>query len=351
MNHGSENVTFYEVSRRCGVSTATVSRVLNNSPKVRPETRQRVLAAMQQLSYQPNHAARALAGQQSHAIGVILPEIASGFYAHVLRGIDRALAVHGFHVLTTFCHDRADEKVLAQRMLGERRVDGLILMSLKGPDIRIAEIAQQGGPLVLLDRPSSVRGVGSVSIHNAQGVRLALTHLAQDCGYRSIGLLTGPAGTYDADARLAACRRYAGDCGLSFRPEFVADGAFDAGRAQDLVGRWLEGRTRRPEAIFAHNDEMAIGALNACRERGVRVPEDIGVIGFDDAESARLIGLTTVNVPLMLMGFRAGELMLAACRGETPFQRIRLNTSLVIRTTCRRRYGDRQVNPAVERKS
>jgi len=331
----TSKVTLYEVSRFCRVSTATVSRVINNSDKVKPDTRNRVRDAMKQLGFRPNSAARALAGHQTRTMGVILPDISSGFYAHVLKGIDRALAARGYHALTMFSHDLEDEKALTHRILDERRIDALILMNLELPDSFIEEIADSRTPLILLDRPSPLREISSVSINNEQGIKSLMAYLGRDCGYRTMGIITGPPGTYDADQRLMACHRYARRYGLAIPSGYIANGRFDHDTAYSIMDDWIRSGKKRPDVIVALNDVMATGCWNACRHHQLAVPEDIGVVGFDDVEYARLLGLTTVHVPLAEMGVKAAELALAACDQSAPTQNVLLNTTLKIRSTCR----------------
>ncbi|HMP90570.1 MAG TPA: LacI family DNA-binding transcriptional regulator [Kiritimatiellia bacterium] len=336
-DEASSSVTLYDVSRLCKVSIATVSRVINNSDKVKPDTRDRVREAMKQLGFRPNSAARALAGQQTRTMGVILPDISSGFYAHVLKGIDRALAEKGFHALTMFSHDLEDEKALTHRILDERRVDALILMNLELPDSFIEEIAESRTPLVLLDRPSSIRKISSVSINNEQGIKNAMAYLARECGYRNVGVISGPPGTYDADQRLMACHRFARRYGLCIPPGFIVNGSFDHDAAYAVMDSWIREGKKLPDAMIALNDVMAIGCWNACRHHNISVPEELGIIGFDDVEYARLLGLTTVHVPLVEMGIKAAELAIAACDQVSPARMIMMDTELMIRSTCRRR--------------
>lgn len=329
------NVTLYDVSRHSGVSIATVSRVINNSTLVKEVTRNRVNNSMRQLGFRPSHAARTLAGHQTKTMGVILPDISSGFYAHVLKGIDLELAKHDFHVLTTFSHNVEDEKSLTHRILYEQRTDALILMNLELPDTFIEEVAGYGIPLVLLDRPSRMDQISSVSINNDQGIKQIINHMARICGYKTLGIITGPEGTYDADMRLTACRQHAEELGIRILPEFIENGNFNYDSSFQIMQNWLTRKKPLPDAVIALNDLMAVGCINACREYSMPVPGKLGIAGFDDIESAQFLGLTTVQVPLIEMGTRAAELAIAACDPENPPQHVLLDTTLIVRSTCR----------------
>lgn len=331
------SATLYDVSRLSGVSIATVSRVINNSPLVKDDTRDRVNQAMRTLGFRPSHAARALAGHQTKTMGVILPDISSGFYAQVLKGIDLELAKHDYHVLTTFSHSAEDEKALTHRILNEQRTDALILMNLELPDSFIQEISRYGVPLVLLDRPSHLQDISSVSINNDLGINQILTFLSQSCGYRTLGIVTGPPGTYDADSRLAACYRQAANYGLRILPEYVENGNFNYDRSFDIMYKWIAAKKPLPDAIIALNDLMAIGCINACRKCGIDIPGEIGIVGFDDIESSTFLGLTTAQVPLIEMGTRAAELAIAACDPQNSPRHVVIDTTLMIRSTCRNR--------------
>lgn len=331
------NVTLYDVSRHSGVSIATVSRVINNSPLVKDATRDKVNQAMRQLGFRPSYAARALAGHQTKTMGVILPDMSSGFYAQVLKGIDLELAKHDFHVLTTFSHSADDEKTLTHRILNEQRTDALILMNLELPDNFIREITHYGIPLILLDRPSMIENISSVSINNELGIEQILEHLSRTCGYRTLGIISGPPGTFDADKRLAACQLQAEKFGMRILPGFMENGNFDYDSGFDIMMNWIDAKKPLPDAIIALNDLMAIGCINACRERGIDIPGTIGVVGFDDIESSRFLGLTTVHVPLIEIGTRAAELAMAATHTKSPARHVVIDTTLVVRSTCRKR--------------
>lgn len=324
-------VTLNDVSRRAGVSTATVSRVLNNSPLVRPETRRRVLRVIQQLNYRPSPTARALARARTQTLAVLFPGIASGFYSEVLCGIDDVASERGYHVLVAFSHGPQDQEELFARCLRERRADALIVLQLAPPDALVRAAEAHAAPVVFIDRPAKGARISCVQIDNHTGSVEAVHHLLEH-GYRRIAVLTGPANSFDAQQRLAAYRQTMQRAGVPVIPELVWQGAFTEESGYATTQRWLKNNRSLPDALFASNDAMALGARRALEENGLRLP----IIGFDDCESARHVGLSTVHVPMRLMGRWAVELALARIEGA-PSRDVTdrvVPTRLVVRESC-----------------
>lgn len=327
------HATLFDVCKKSGVSTATVSRVVNGSPLVREETRARVQQAIESLGYHPSHAARTLARQRTEIIGAIFPEIASGFFAEVLHGMDGVATEHNFHLMTAFSHGQRDERELITRTLRERRVDALILMNLSLPDRFTRAAAKFGVPIVLIDRAVSGTNLFAVTIDNQAGAEAAINHLWGH-GYRKIAVLAGPAGSYDAEQRLMGCRRALRRGGVMLPESMIWRGAFTEASGREAMERWLRAERRLPEAIFATNDAMALGAWSVLRERGFRVPDDVALVGFDDTETARHVGLTSIHVPMREMGRAAAEAAVKqVLSGEAEKQRT-LATHLVVRESC-----------------
>lgn len=330
------SATLFDVCRRSGVSTATVSRVVNGSPLVHERTRRKVLAAIEELGYRPSRAARTLARQQTDTLGVIFPEIESGFYTEVLRGIDDVAADHAFHLMTAFSHGRDDEQELVNRFLRESMVDGLILLNLVLPNEFVRRAGQGGLPVVLVDRPVAGANLFSVSLDNAAGAEAALTHL-YDEGYRSVAIVTGPDDSYDAEQRLHGCRQAAQRAGTPWSEELVWPAEFTEASGRKVMEDWLEKKGAPPEAVFAHNDDMAVGIWAVLKEHGYGVPEDVALVGFDDIHLARHLGLSTVRVPMREMGRAAAEAAIHQVQsGEATKQRV-LDVELVVRASSRKK--------------
>ncbi len=302
-----KHVTLFDICKRAGVSSATVSRVMNQSPLVVEPTRKKVLKAIRDLGYHPSHAARMLARQRTDTIAVIFPEIAGGFFAEVLAGIDAAAAEHRYHVITALSHGAEDEKNLISRFALERRADGLIVMALtSGLDPLIKQTGKRGLPMVVIGRPVSGPNIFSISMDNQGGAGLALEHLAER-GCRRIALITGPADNYDAQQRMEGSRKAAARLGLEIPPSLIWPGTFKEEGGRAAVEKYLRSGSPLPQAIFAFNDETALGARAALLERGHRVPEDVALVGFDNLDSARHVELTTLHNPMREIGRAAGE--------------------------------------------
>lgn len=319
--------------RKARVSTATVSRVINGSPLVTGDTRDRVLKVIRSLGYRPSHAARTLARNRTDILGVVFPEIASGFFTEVLRGIDDVADEHGYHLMTCFSHGLRDEKEFVGRMLRERRMDALILMNLSTPDAAIREMARHDAPVVLIDRPLRESKLCAIIMDNIAGAEAATRHLVEH-GYDRIAILTGPEDSYDSQQRFEGFRRALERSNRTIFPDLVWKGAFTEESGQQVMRAWLDAGKELPDAILATNDVMALGAWNVLRERGVRVPDDVALVGFDDIESARHLGLTSVSVPMRAMGRAAAEAAIQQISSRKTQPQRMLPTALVVRRSC-----------------
>src|SRR3954447_21711131 len=216
--------TLYDVCRLCGVSSATVSRVFSGKAKVSEEIRKRVTDAALELGYEPSHAARALAGRRTQTLGAIFPEIASGFYADVLAGIDEVAAECGFDVLASFVGKRRSRAEMVKRLLRQGRVDALLLLNLDDSGDLKAE-AVDGLPIVLIDREIAGSKLPVVGMDNVGGAEAMIEHLFEQ-GHRRIAILTGPEGNYDSDQRLLGCHRAFARLGLMLDEKLLWQGAF-----------------------------------------------------------------------------------------------------------------------------
>ncbi len=325
--------TLSDIARRAGVSTATVSRVINRSPLVTAETTASVEAAIRELNYQPSHAARALARQQTDTIGVIFPTAESGFYAEILSAMDHEAGFYNNVLMTAFARGDDHGATLLVNMLSGRRTDGIIVMNVKLSPHVLDQLTRRQVPLVVLDRPCEQPFIDSLSIDNQTGIRLALEHLVNTCGHRRFAVLTGPSGTYDADQRLRCFREQAPALGLDPAAAGFWAGDFTERGGYRAVRHALTEGAPQPDVILSFNDAMAFGAHLALRELGLRVPEDVALMGFDNIAMSRYFGLTTISVPLEELGRIAIRRVL---RREDPPEHGHqvLPTSLVVRSTC-----------------
>ncbi len=324
-----------DVAREAGVSVATVSRVCNGSHLVTEATRQRVQDVCSRLGYVPHGAARALITSKTRMLGVLLPDLHGEFFSEVLRGIDQAAQRRGYHLLVASSHDEPRELVTALGSM-HGRVDGLVVMSPSlDASLALASLNARF-PVVLLNCRVGGDAFESLTIENAAGAAAVVRHLVQ-LGHRRIATLTGSPTNYDAAERLRGYREALLDAGIV--PEQCLEVMGDFRESSGYAGTLgLLGAARPPTAIFAANDAMAIGALGALHERGVAVPTEMAVVGFDDIPMARFVTppLTTVHVDIAELGERATVRLLDGL--EHPEARERrhdsIPTRLVIRGSC-----------------
>jgi LacI family transcriptional regulator len=330
-------VTIRDVAREAGVSVATVSRVLNDSGPVSDAARARILEIAGRLRYTPNEAARTLISSRTSALGVILPDLHGEFFSEVIRGLDQAARASGYHLLVSGSHtDGAETEAALRAMRG--RVDGLVVMA---PDQNTAGVVAgipDGVPVVLLNCPSVDGRVDSIEIDNYGGAYAMVRHLAGPAR-RAVAVIVGTANNRDAAERLRGYRAALRDLDIELTAEWELEGSFTEASGYEAARRLFRLR-RRPEALFVSNDSMAIGALSALRETGLRVPQDVAVGGFDDIPMARYTSppLTSVNVPMGELGVRAvRRLVLAVSEdGRHSVRRETMPTTLVVRASCGR---------------
>ena len=327
--------TIRDVARASRVSIATVSRVFNDSPLVTEHTRRRVLASASRLGYWPNSIARSLITNRTHTLGVVMPDLFGEFFSEVVHGMDLAARERGYHLLVSRSSSNPGD--LAETLRTMRgRVDGLALMA---PDFDASRFLHEGPaavPTVLLNPESAPLEADSVSIANFEGASEVVRHLIA-LGHRRIAHIGGPPGNIDARQRRDGYRDALRQAGIVHEAELELPGDFAEGSGFRAAAELLR-RAERPTAIFAANDYMAVGALGALHDAGVRVPEEMALVGFDDIALARSVTppLTTVHVDMMELGRRAVVLLLE--RGERPGapdgRHEVLATTLIVRGSC-----------------
>jgi LacI family transcriptional regulator len=328
-------VTIRDVARAAGVSIATASRALNKAHLVAAGTRSTVRAAAERLHYSPHGAARSLITSRTHTIGVLLPDLYGEFFSEVIRGIDQRVQAVGYHcLLSSARHGGPPLEAALRSMRG--RVDGLVLMSPEFTGDLSRRTLPIGFPVVLLNSAPGELPHASLAVANFDGARAMVRHLA-GLGHRRIAILKGAEGNFDAAERLRGYRAALAEAGLVPAPELEIAGDFSE-VAGDAGARALLQLAQRPTAIFAANDGMAIGALFALRDAGLRVPEDIAIGGFDDIPMARYVepALSSVHVEISALGARAATRLLDALESlsEPDVSRETFPTTLVVRRSC-----------------
>ena len=308
-------MTIRDVARRARVSIATVSRAVNNTGKVRPEIRERVLRAARQLRYTPHGGARSLISGRTHTVGLLLPDLHGEYFSELIRGVDRAARRRGLHLLVSSSHGSASEAASAVQALAGR-IDGLLAM-VPGEDAGfIKEALPPTLPTVLLNSRTSGAHCPTLLVDDFGGARAMTRHLIEQ-GYRRIAHIRGPEGNLQAGERLRGYR--AALKGSRAAPAIVIEGDFTE-ESGYRAGQAIAARTARPDAIFAANDMMAVGCLVALREAGIRVPKDVALTGFDDIPLARFVSppLTTVRADIATLGLRALERLAALIEAKAP---------------------------------
>ena len=294
--------TIRDVAERASVSVASVSRVLSGTGPVTETTRNRVLEAAKALQYVPHSGARSLSTSKTQTIGVILPDLYGEFFSELIRGMDVAARSLGYHLIVSSSHDDAEEASAAIRSM-RGRVDGLIVLS---PHLDAANLAAglAGRTPILLMNGGADAGRPSIVVDNHGGAVQAVEHLVAT-GRRRIVHISGPSGNLEAETRLAGYLEAMAHAGL---PTSVVEGQFTQASGH-AAGVELARRELRPDAVFAGNDIMAVGAMLALQDAGLRVPEDIALIGFDDVPIAALVrpGLTTLRIQIAETGRGALE--------------------------------------------
>jgi LacI family transcriptional regulator len=306
--------TIHELAARSGVSVATVSRALNGSTEVSETTRKRILALAEELNYTPSAAARTLVQRRSHMIGVILetgpghPDLLHPFFQEVLVGLKQGAGARGYDLLL-FASDEPGHGFGTHSFLrraDHHGVDGAIVLGYDG-NPEIAKLAESGLPCITVDADIPGPRTGYVMSENREGAALAVRHLVE-LGHERIATITGMLNTRPGADRLEGYREELARAGLEPREEYVAEGDYYDESGYRATQRLLQ-LEEPPSAIFAASDLMAAGALRAANELGVRVPDDLAIVGFDDIGLASLIQpqLTTVRQDMHALGEAAAE--------------------------------------------
>jgi LacI family transcriptional regulator len=323
------SVTIYEVAARAGVSIATVSRALRDSPLVAAPTRLRVRRVAEELRFRPSRLARGLAEGQHAANGIVFPDLSGPYYAEVLLGYEAVVADLGRSVLILTTHGRRHAAEAVLELAG--RVDGLVVMGRTVDDEVVTRVAEAGQPVVLVARPPVDR-CDTVSADNGRDARALAGHLLGH-GYRRLAYLGDPAESPDVLARYAGFAAALAAAGVT-PPAGPVRCGFDVD-AGHRAARRLLARRDRPRALVCANDEVALGALTAADELGLAVPGELAVTGWDDVMAARYARLTTVRQPMRELGMTAARWLHDRISGGTAaVRREVLPTELVVRSSC-----------------
>jgi len=340
-----KQATSRDVARLAGVSRTTVSFVLNDVPgvKISEETRQRVLEAARQLDYYPTAAARSLASGKTRRIGLVLGEgqkrlSADAFLPTFLQGVTASVHRRGYLLVLQMAEDVPTYDAYA-RLIREQQVDGLILSGPRSDDPLVPQLAEEGFPLILHGRLNGCAAPW-VDVDNQAGAHLATSHLL-GLGHRRIGFISNAPLPYSgAQERFAGYKQALAEHHIPLDPDLIRMAAFlpETGRAamEELLSL-----PEPPTAVFAASDVVALGAISAIHAAGLKIPDDLAIVGFDDiflAGHARP-PLTTIRVPAYGLGWTAAEVLIALIEGDEEVSSVTLETELIIRESCGARQG------------
>lgn len=342
--------TIKDVARASGVSSATVSRVLSGYEFVKESTRSRVMDAVESLGYVANLPARSLAGGRSKIIGLLVPNLDNGYVGTITLGIDKELARANYDLMLYTSHLHPGKESVYVNAIANGLTDGLLLVAPLVPTTYLDALRERDFPYVLIDQTDATENSSVVEATNRQGAYEATRYLHQ-LGHTRIAFITGALAVRSAQDRLQGYKSALADCDIPIQEELIAKGDYQQHTGYESAKRLLQSLDSPPTAIFASNDLSAFGAMDAAREHGLSIPDDISIIGFDDVPQASFVypKLTTVRQPLEQMGQVAVKMLLKRIddRSNAP-QRVALATQLVIRDSCgpcRQRSNDSYPKP------
>lgn len=332
------NLTLEDIARNCGVSRSTVSRVINNHPNVSEKVRKRVEKEIKNTGFRPHAAARALVSQRSWTIGLVLPRSVQSFFTDpyyprliqgIAQGCNQKKYTLGLYLLT----DAEDEEEIFPRISRSGSLDGVLFQSDQMGDQLIGKLAQSGIPMVIIGRPFQNEKLSYIDIDNVTAAKSAVDYLV-DLGYKRIGTITGPLNTsVGVDRKIGYIQGLEGR-GIRVEEKLLVEGDFTEEKGYEGMIKLLPAK---PDAVFSASDRMAFGAIRALHDKGLRVPEDVALVGFDDLPVTNPVNppLTTVRQPVYEFGIKAVEFLDdLITTGTTPPRRIIMGTEIVTRESC-----------------
>lgn len=334
--HGKKRYTIRDIAQMAGVSRSTVSLALNDSPKINPKTKAKVMEIIERVGYRPSAIARSLVRQRAGVICVILPQIGhvvSDFYfSESLSGILDVVTAHGYHLVVEMATPEFKSGRKALALYRQRVMDAVLCVGNLTTDTYLIELAEAGCPVMLVN--SVLGNLPAVIGANRQAAYRAVEHLAR-LGHKRIGHIRGSEFVTTAIHRTEGYLQAVKDLGLEMSDELLAQGYFDR-ESGYMATKWLLSHSRRPTAIYSVNDMMAIGAMDAIQEAGLRIPEDIALFGGDDILLAQYVNpkLSTIRQNMYLIGQLACERMFQILEAGSGPSLEEVELELVIRESC-----------------
>ena len=329
--HTIAMITIKDIARIAKVSHSTVSRALRNSPLANAETAATIRRIAQEQGYAVSAAARSLVTKRTHSIGVVVTSIADPFVGEVFIGIEDVTQARGYSLLLANCHADPTRELRAVRLLREHRVDGILVSASRVGALYMRLLAKINVPVVLINNEHPGEFIFSVTIDNVNAARDATRHLV-DLGHRRIGYIGNQFGLQADTDRFAGYRQVLEEADIGFQPELVTHGNGKPEGGMHGMERLLA-LPERPTAVFCYDDMGAIGAMRAAREHGMRVPDDLSIVGLDDLFLASYTDppLTTIQQPKEYMGRLAAEILLDLLSGGKPQSHVTLPGKLIVR--------------------
>lgn len=335
----SSNVTLKQIAEALGISAMTVSRAINNKKNVDEKTRKKILDKAKSMGYTPNHLAKSLVSSKSFTIGVVVPEISHSFFPEVIRGIEEVFYQKNYQLILTHSAEQADREQKAIQTLRSQRVDGIMVScSQNTTDFGFYQgLESNGVPIVFYDRCIEGIGFSCVSVDDKEGAKKITQHLI-DHGYSRIAHLSGASGISIGRKRLEGFKEAMSENGIEIIDELVVEASLQEKGGYEAMSEILDlPQEKWPRAVFAVNDPAAFGAIEAIKEKGLRIPEDIAIVGFSDDIRAELlpVPLTTVHQPAYEVGKQAAHKLLSLIEDENEkHENIEVLTELRIRSSC-----------------
>ena len=333
--------TIKDIARIAGVSVTTVSKVLNDYPDISKQTKEMVKRVIARENYRPNAIARSLSSHKSHSIGIFFTDhrnsgLRHPFFRDIIYGIEKTLFQESYDLIL-FAHQWGDTFSYAEKCQS-RQVDGAVLMGMPGNDPYLERLIDSEIPTVFIDLELSGKNSCYVISDNVEGAGQAVSYLAK-LGHEQIGMIMGQKNTKPAQDRLSGFKQRIKELHLQYQSEWIVEADFSENGGYQAMNRILKLSGPYPTAIFCQGDQMAIGAMKAIEERGLAIPGDFSLIGFDDIEISSYVkpALTTIHQDKILMGEKAAQLLLKIINtGEQNYTPVVLPTKLKIRDSCRR---------------
>ncbi|HIW34460.1 MAG TPA: LacI family transcriptional regulator [Candidatus Paenibacillus intestinavium] len=327
-------ITIYDVAEKAGVSIATVSKVINDTGRISEKTRKKIVKIMEDLEYQPSAVASALSGKSTFTIGLTLPDLANPYFAEIARAIEDRGREYGFNVLMCSTDNDARKEEEYYRLFMKKRVDGIIMVSREEQDTMVKKILNEKVPLVMISREIFSVPVTSVMVDDYYGGFQAGSHLVKQ-DHQKIAVITENLKELGSKERLRGCTDAMKEAKLEMLPEYIVEGGYTVEGGKKATKGLLQ-QQYPPTAIFACNDILAIGAIQAVRELGLQVPKDISVIGYDNTILATIVDppLTTIAQPIQDIGERSVAILVQQIQSkENVRQRVVLMPDLIVRSS------------------